>query len=261
MSDDHEEFDFEEFKTKITNIPGLTPGTMFKKYEFSKLITHFTKLVPAKLPQPMGKNNIIDGVALEWQGFSELDEDHGFSATYGVLCNTPFVSLKAEKPTSEIVAEIEAKVGPENWSRVERHLESLGNKADKNGHRRVFLVAFWAEIFAEPFGELWLAAMAQHAYYVLENDFAFGYLTALLDQKQQNEAHFLRGKKGLDSAKRGGSARAQQSKANTQAVLHAMELHHAAGKSTARAAELALRSGHGSSAEANRKLWSRHRKK
>jgi len=245
----------DDIEIEEVEFPGLKPGSVLKRSIFQKRLVRFTQTMPAE------PSTILDGVALHWQGYNELDEDHGFGATYGVLCDANLVALGGEKPTEDISAEIRDRIGPANWNRVEQHLSTLGEKADENGLRRVFLTAAWAELFAEPLGELWLAAMAQHAYYVEQNDFAFGYLTALLDQKQHNEDHFLRGKKGLASAGLGGQARSAQLKSATHAILSKMDRHIGAGKSIKRAADLTFRAGLGSSPSANRKLWQRHKAK
>lgn len=247
----------QDFVTETRVLPGLDAGPMFKSTVFQNALARFSQLEYFGRPEATR----IEGLALPWQGLLELDLDHGFSVSYGVFFDTPTGTVLNRKPTADIIAEIQAELGAENWGRIDRHLATLGDETDKEGHRRIFLVAAWAELFTEPFCEVWLAAMAQHAYYVLQNDYAFGYLTALLGQKQQNETHFLRGKKSVVSASAGGHARAEKSRSNTQAVLRAMERYIAAGKSVARAAELAQRNGHGTSAEANRKLWHRHRKK
>lgn len=252
---------FDDFEIEEVEFPGLTPGSMLKEYTFQKLLVRFTQLMPAIPPAPIDAIGPTDGVALQWQGFYQLDADHGMQASYDVLIDANFVALSGEKPTEDIASEIRDRIGAVNWNRVERYLSTFGDKTDKEGHRRCFLIAVWAELFAEPFGELWLAAMAQHAYWVERDEFAFGYLTALLDQKKQNESHFLRGKKGLASAALGGQARAAQSKSGTQTVLMEMERHISAGKSITRAAELTCRAGLGATPEANRKLWYRHRKK
>ena len=102
--------------------------------------------------------------------------------------------------------------------------------------------------------------MAQHAFYVLEDDFAFGYFTAQLDQKRENETHFLRGKKSLESAKLGGKVRSSIVKPETESTLREVKRLVGAGHSLSRSAELAHRNGFGTSPSANKRLWNRHKK-
>lgn len=247
----------DDLMAETANLPGIVPDAMFRRQILERFLARFSRL--GTLNRPAQPENAK--MVLQWQGLSELSDDHGCATTFEVLFNSPLGAVRGQKPTLEIVGEIQAELGTKVWERIEQHLNTLADEADENGHRRTFLVAAWAELFTEPFSEVWLAAMAQHAYFVLQDDYAFGYLTALLDQKQQNEMHFLRGQKSIASASAGGQARAQKSRPNTQAVLRAMERHLEGGKSVARAADLAHRNGHGTSAEANRKLWTRHRKK
>ena len=73
--------------------------------------------------------------------------------------------------------------------------------------------------------------------------------------------HALRGKKIIGSAGEGGRARARQIFASTHDVLGQMSILIKKGLSISRAAQLAHSRGLGSSPSANRKLWSRHKKK
>jgi len=196
-------------------------------------------------------------VALEWQSFSELGTDHGFSLSYEILHSEGF-GIYGKHTSESMSADIAKKVGDSSWKRIEKHLLRLD---EESGHREVFLQAGWAQLFAEPFEELWLAAMAQHAHYVLEDDFAFGYLTAQIDQKRDIEAHFLRGKKSIESASLGGLVRSSEQHKKTQQTLTEMKRLIEDGQSVARSASLAHKSGFGTSEAANKKLWTRHSKK
>lgn len=73
--------------------------------------------------------------------------------------------------------------------------------------------------------------------------------------------HALRGKKVANSAEAGGHARARAASKPTARTLSEMATFIEKGHSVSRAAELAASRGIGSSKAANRRLWSRHRKK
>jgi hypothetical protein len=121
---------------------------------------------------------------------------------------------------------------------------------------------FWADTCAEPLSIIWLAAMAEHALYFADDLYAFGYLTALLNQKLSNELLFERGvinKKATDS---GGEARRQARQAANQAIIAAMKIHIDKGRSEADAALRVFEREHlGKSADANRQIWRRNTKK
>lgn len=206
-----------------------------------------------------GKNSKLESaeIYLKWQGYSELKEDHGFSEMYQVLFAKFGYELR-ENDLEKMSDEIAQEIGEASWSRVERFSLTLDRES---GHREVFIKAAWAEVFAEPFEELWLASMAQHAYYVLEDDFAFGYLTALLDQKRNNEALFLRGEKNLADSKLGGELRPRTDNLRTTKTLSEMARLIGEGHTIARSASIAFKNRFGSSEGANKKLWTRHSKK
>ena len=199
-------------------------------------------------------------IGLKWQRLSELNPDHGLSNSFEVLFGDSFGGL-GQKSTTDLISEIRDEVNESVWKRIKGHLATLGGEGDEHGHRRVFLVAAWAELFAEPFGEVWLSAMAQHAFYVLEDDFAFGYLIAQLDQKRENETHFLRGRKSLESAKLGGKVRSSILKPETERTLKEVKRLNGAGHSLSRSAEFAHRNGFGTSPSANKRLWNRHKER
>ncbi len=140
-------------------------------------------------------------------------------------------------------------------------MSKVESDLDDEGKAKIFIVAAWAQLFAEPYQETWLAAMAHHAYFVHHDDFAFGYLTALLDQKKGSEEHFLRGRETLKSASLGGVARSAATKMKTNRTLAELSRLLATGHTLARASDLAFKNGFGSSPMANCKLWNRHLKK
>ena len=73
--------------------------------------------------------------------------------------------------------------------------------------------------------------------------------------------HILRGQMTLASAREGGLARGRETSGTTKALLSRMNELISTDHSVQNAARIASREGVGSSAEANRKAWSRHRQK
>jgi hypothetical protein len=242
-------------------VPGLGEGQTFQAVSISKGVVNLSQFYLTIDPEkPIDPKQIVRGLGLGWQKFTEFCPDHGQSASFGVLFDSEFGSLYY-KPIEELIRDIRGKLSESEWELLSSHLEDLGNETDQNALRKVFLIAVWAQLFSEPFGELWLAAMAQHAYFVEEDEYAFGYLIALLDQKQRNEIHFLRGRKTVRSAGLGGDIKAAASKANREIILTEMERLIRNEHSISRAAELTHKKGLGTSPSANLKMWKRHRKK
>ena len=251
-----------DFETNEVPLPGLDGKTTLIQKTASrgivKLSSYYTPWIPK--PEELAGPEEGDRVGLDWQSFSELQADHGLGATFQVLFDAGFKS-KGKRTAKSLSEDIKAKISPEGWGRIERHLEYLSGAEDEHGHRSIFLTAAWADLFMEKFSDVWLAAMAQHAYFVLQDDFAFGYLTALLDQQRENEEHVLRGRQTAASAKRGGQVRAMTLATTTEKTLTEMQRLITSGLSIVRAAQIAHRNGFGSSGAANRRLWSRHSRK
>lgn len=234
------------------------------KIEITKGAVQFTKLkYPDELKSQFSAMNSSSGdshfnIALEWQQFRELSEDHGFGLCYSALSNGdggPYDGFNVDK----IISRIKSDKGDDVWKIIEAHLSQF---EENSVSYKMFLYAAWAQFFEEPFEERWLAANALHAAYVLEDYFAFGYLTALLDQKvNNNETHLLRGKKNVESAKLGGQARSRQQNLKTKETLSEMARMIKNGQSISRSATLAYNNGYGSSEAANKRLWTRHSKK
>lgn len=217
-------------------------------------------------PQP--RNQQSAHLGLHWQTYSELGSDHGFGAAYGVLFDNKNFDVPPED-FEALLAIFRQTSDQIQYDRLIAHIEHINQMTfqevllDENSveHSLNFLRAAWADEYSEPFSPVWLAAMALYAYYVEENDFAFGYLTAILDQKLANEADFLRGKRTVESAKQGGEMRSAIHSNRTRAVLSEMKRLIDAGQPVSNAAGRAYSNGFGSSTEANRKLWNRHRQK
>lgn len=256
--DDHSTPKLTVEKSELPTAPGeirlkqveYTKGTT----QFSMLITSADDLKNSKMKQAECKPKSL---GLKWQILAELNEDHGLSLIHEILFLEGFGS-NTKHTIESMTAQICEKIGAQAWETVEKHLLELN---DENGDREIFLQAKWVELFSEPFEELWLAAMAQHAFYVLGDDFAFGYLTAQIDQKRNLESHFLRGKNSVKSASLGGLARSNALQKKTRQTLTEMERLIASGHSVARSAKLAHKNGFGTSQSANKKLWERHSKK
>lgn len=250
-----------KLSVKLSKLPSLSPEVKFAEVRYTKGTTQFSRLVVAvddlknsKLKQTVRKP---DSLGLEWQTFSELNADHGLALSYQILISAGFCDT-TKHTIESMTAEITENVGEQSWQQIEKNLLELDKE---NGLREIFLQAKWVELFAEPYEELWLAAMAQHAFYVLENDFAFGYLTAQIDQKRNLESHFLRGENSIKSASLGGLARSHALQNKTHQILNEMKRLIASGQSVARSADLAHKHGFGTSQGANKKLWERHSKK
>ena len=239
--------------------PGLRGGKISKK-SFVKGLVSFSQASFLPDKRPSKEIKLAKEMALDWEFYSELHEDFGQGLIFQVLDDNDLSIIDAER-ISKLHSEIENKVSTSAWKIFENQKIELSQNGFDDGTIESFVVAVWVQLFSEPFGELWLAAMAKHAYYIKENDYAFGHLTSLLYQKQRNENDFLRGKATLNSARLGGLARSNQKKPLTQRVLSEMARLVASGKAITRSAQLAHRNGFGASAMANRKLWSRHNKK
>lgn len=195
---------------------------------------------------------------LRYQAMDEADSDHGYSTACGVLMDKGLWLLNRGQ-WDAIVRAVKTRVAPEIWPLVEAQIDPT--PFDEEGTiSDTLLVTVWAELFAEPLSDVWLAAMAMHAHRE-GNDFAFGYFIAQIDARQEAERDFLRGQKSVASGKLGGAARKAVTSANSRRTLTEMEKFVQRGLSVRRAAELASKRGWGASTEANRKLWNRHAKK
>jgi hypothetical protein len=249
-----------------------TPATEIEESEFEGLRGGKIKIRKAEsgivqfssflmdITNSQNKKIVFEGrVALDWQSFSELMDDHGQATICETLHPLGLYILSVEK-RSQLKSDIKSKISEAGWKGFESNLVRLQNENLDEKAFEVFIVAAWVQLFEEPFQMVWLAAMAQHAY-VLQDDYAFGYLIALLDQKKNSETHFLRGKETLRSAKLGGIAKSTATRAETQRTMLELSRLVLAGHTVARASDLAFKNGLGTSATANKKLWQRNHKK
>lgn len=201
----------------------------------------------------------IDRVGLCWQSYSELRADHGHAIVYRVLLNDDHHEWY-RRTEAELLSDISERLSPTALKALISCLENLDDAKDDSGHRRIFLRASWVELFSEKFSDLWLAAVAQHAYYIEEDDFAFGYLTCLLSQIWESEDHFLRGKNVAKSAGKGGLVKSFGFRPLRESILAEMQRLISRGSTRANAARMTFQRGLGTSESANAKLWDRHAK-
>jgi hypothetical protein len=251
--------------TEIEITPAPTFGRGDPPFDFvttTKGIVKFSsiRVLPENVPPGAVSPENVLKIGLSWQAYSELGSDHGEAVTYGILFDEKFGNLYAKDPT-EMLSELGQRLGHSAAARLERYLDELDDKEDNSGHRRIFITAAWADTFTEQYSEVWLAAMAQHAYFIEGNNFAFGYLSALLDKKADTERHFLRGKVTAKSAGLGGATRSSKFSPVREAVLAEMRRLIGKGFSRTNAARITREKGLGTSQAANEKLWDRHHKK
>jgi hypothetical protein len=237
-------------------------GPAYDYVTVSKGIVTFTsiRMRPEELPPATISPENTQRIGLTWQSYSELQADHGEGITYGILFDEKFGNLFA-RSTARLLADIGSKLKPSIMVKLNRFLDEIDDEEDATGGRKIFTTAVWAEMFSEKYSEVWLAAMAQHAYYVEGNSFAFGYMSALLDKKASAERDFLRGKVTANSAGLGGKSRSSNFSSMREAVLAEMERLIGKGFSRANAARMTKEKGLGTSQAANEKLWGRHHKK
>lgn len=104
------------------------------------------------------------------------------------------------------------------------------------------------------------AAAYQYNHYILEDDFAAGYHWRDLEILVSGaEERALKAERILDAARAGGSARASSSKASRDEIIGEMGRLIAEGKSISNAARITALRGVGTSPDANRKTWTRHK--
>lgn len=214
----------------------------------------------ARLFPPSDQMKLVFG--LQWQTFTELDPDHGLQMIYEVLEATPFSGPLSARARVDILAEVNAHVGRVTSELLNTEFERVEKETrpeDRESHKDIILCAVWASINYQAFEPIWLAAMAQHAYWIEHDEFACGYLIAMLDQKLTKEKDFLRGRKSVQSGAEGARNKAAVQKKRTQQICSEMRRLVVNGLSVARAAEVAHKNGFGASAAANRKLWYRNK--
>ena len=239
--------------------PSLSGAQNWKEVTYERGVAQFTMFTALKADDKIPKgSNVSSDRKLSYRFLSELKMDHGFSLTYGILHNAGFYN---DGPTefSSLLKEIFQRLDVSAGRYVKQKIARLNRSDPDEEMSKVFTIAVWAELFEEKFTDVWLAAMAQHAYFIDHDDYAFGYLISGIDHRHRTETHFLRGKIGLESAQAGGLARAAKHRATTEKTLSEIARRLKAKHSLARAADLAYQAGFGSGKLANIKLWNRHR--
>jgi hypothetical protein len=238
-------------------IPALFGDRMLRSTEFARGVVRLTESFVSLAPTHLATETPPTEFGLHWQGMHQTDSDHGYSVACGVLSEAGLWLLDATRRKS-LAREVNARVSPAIWRLLEARIDPDPMDDDAVAMSDTLLVAVWAELFAEPLTDIWLAAMAMHAHHVERNDFAFGYLIAQIDHRRATESDFLRGKKSVDSGKLGGAARKSATAARTRKTIAEMRNLVGRGMSVRRAAELVAKRGVGASTEANKKLWNRH---
>ena len=211
-------------------------------------------------PPPHDRKARTSSFGLRWQGMSELVADHGMATISGILIDADLWILDPAR-REELLAEVKGRVSELVWETISELVRPPEANEGEDDIRDPLIVGLWAELFAEPLSDLWLAAMAYHAYYGERNDFAFGYLTAQLDLRRETEEDFLRGRKSVESGKAGAEIRASNSRSKTERILREMRRLIESGHPVRRAATIVAGVRIGTSADANRKLWDRHSEK
>jgi hypothetical protein len=236
---------------KVEELHAIQSGHTGIATEYSRGIVTLSRDTWSALPAETPPKMTSAMFALEYEHMNELHSELGYAEISGPLIKAGLWMLGPEnrqRLVEEIKSELSAAV-----------FEALSHRLDPAipGHDP-FIIGLWAELFEEPLTDLWLAAMAYHAQYV-GNEFAYGYLTAMLSQRKMAESDVIRGRKTMESSRTGGAARGRLTQAGTQRVLTSMSELIAKGHSVNRAAALTADRGVGTSSGANRKLWLRHK--
>lgn len=243
-------------------LPSLSDGPPSIETKYTRGVIGFSSLFHPLNSEEMEEleHRQPKQLGFDYSSFWELSAWQGECLMFSVISDAGSDKTSGNY-TDRVLADIKEETSDGEFDFIMRNYNRLADKEEVYGHGAVFLLAVWADLFAEPFGEFWLAAMAQHAYYIEEKDYAFGYLIAVLDQKRQNEQHFLRGANSVANARKGGRKRSRAQRPRIDAILKQMGDLRDTGHSVSNAARLVAKRGFGSSPEANRRLWSRHHKK
>ncbi|WP_417435317.1 hypothetical protein [Hoeflea sp.] len=212
-------------------------------------------IFPWPLPQGADREaSASKGLKLEWQDAVELQAANGFISCAVVLNGAEYGGL-GRKPIEKIKADILRLLGKDGFAHFEAVAPPIGATDKGPNLHAIFFRATWVQFFAEKLSIDWLAAMAEHAYFVKNDEFAFGYMTALLDQKRGKERFFMSGAKSSAGASDAGKARSAKYKAQRAMVIREMLPLVKEHGNISLAAEIAAKRGIGKSKNANRKLW------
>jgi hypothetical protein len=246
----------ERVTVKAGRIPEFERGLTTRWETFERGSVRLSKLTSFEtLSENSAESRLSDDGLLLWESLSELDPENGVIIVFETLDDAELLDLPPQK-LDKLTEEIRLNLDPQEWSEFGARLARI----DKLGQdREPLIVAFWAACCAEKLGNVWLAAMAYHAFFENEADYAFGWLTAQLYRRAEFEAHFMRGKKIVEDARKGGKSRATKRIAATSSVLRDMRASIEKGEKVSTAARLAFKRGKGKSPGANIRLWGRHR--
>ena len=122
----------------------------------------------------------------------------------------------------------------------------------------VYLLERAAYHFASPLSRLWYAANMKSLYYIHYDDLRLGFLWSEYQQRMRSEEDAIRGGRLVNAGRAGAASRQAAYATRNAAIIRKMKELIESGHSMSRAASLALASGLGTSAEANRKLFNRH---
>lgn len=134
-------------------------------------------------------------------------------------------------------------------------------KAQYGDNWTIYIAELAATRLARPLSRLWYAVNMKALYYIHHDDMRLGYLWAEYRMRLRHEQDSFRGKKSVSSGSDGGNLRAKNFERRNHEILARMKAHVDAGMSVSNAANLVNKAGYGTSAEANRKLWTRRHKK
>ena len=124
----------------------------------------------------------------------------------------------------------------------------------------VYIESFASRLLAEPLSRLWYVNNMREQFYLKHDDMKVGILWAEYKIRLSQEHNALRGERVKLNASAGGKAAGTLAEESRREILTRMRCYIGDGHSVMNAARLTKQAGLGTSAEANRKLWSRHRK-
>jgi len=197
---------------------------------------------------PIGKKREAGFSAIQLNLFDELDwhfECLGVLSAHGWLGRDGDLSEQYVEKVASICGDAEIRRAKEqfgeNWTCYIGELAALH--------------------LVKPLSRLWYAANMISLYYAHYDHLRLGYLWAEYQIRMRHETDSLRGKKSVASAQMGGAEHARAFENRRQRIIESIKRFVESGQSVSNAALLTFKNGLGSSAEANRKLWTRHKPK
>lgn len=250
-----------------TTAEGLTPELIKLAYDIGirsiiKRENGIASLTEHTFPWPLpedaeSEHSTSKGLRLAWQDAEELQKAHGLLSCALVLNGKEHGGL-GRKLIENIKADIARLVGQDSFAYIDAAAPPIGATDKEPDLHAIFFRAVWGQLFAEDLSIGWLAAMAEHAYFVKKDEFAFGYMTALLDQKRGREKTFLSGAKSNAGSAAGGKTRSATFASKRAKVIREMVPLVMKHGNISLAAEITFKRGIGKSKCANRRLWYDH---